>query len=104
MLRYLLTTALLVAAATAPPATAQVLSPPISPQLQLDSQPQPRSQLPPISSNPVGNNATTTSTPLTPSPVERRSRGRAADCQHQAAVDRIPSRDRGSYVANCMAN
>jgi hypothetical protein len=102
----LLTTMMLAMAAVSPLgiATAQPIGPPISPQQQFDAQPMPRTQLPPVYVPPVGDSATTYSTPLIPAPAQGTSRGRAAECQHQAAVERIPRSRRGAYVHNCMIN
>jgi hypothetical protein len=83
---------------------AQPIGPPISPQPLFESQPMPRTQLPPVYAPPVGGSARTYSTPLITGPVPEPSRGRAAECQHQATVDRVPRRKRGAYVHNCMMN
>jgi hypothetical protein len=96
-------TALLIAAAIpASAALAQPIGPPIPPQQQFDAQPRPRTQLPPVYVPPVGGSATTYSTPLIPAPAQGTSRGRAAECQHQATVERVPRRHRSAYVHNCM--
>jgi hypothetical protein len=83
---------------------AQPIGPPVSPQPLFESQPMPRTQLPPTYVPPVGDSARTYSTPLITGPVPERSRGRAAECQHQATVERVPRRKRGAYVHNCMMN
>jgi hypothetical protein len=99
---YHLTTALMLVAASIGIAFAQPIGPPISPQQQLESQPKPQTQLPPTHVPPVGGSATTYSTPLIKGPEQGRSRGRAAECQHQAAVDRVPRSQRRAYLHNCM--
>jgi|RhiMethySRZTD1v2_1073278.scaffolds.fasta_scaffold1179069_2 hypothetical protein len=83
---------------------AQPIGPPKSPQQQFDAQPKPRTQLPPVYAPPVGGSARTYSTPLTTAPQQGSSRGRAADCQHQATVDRVPRNQRGAYVRNCISS
>ena len=83
---------------------AQPIGPPISPQQQFDAQPKPRTQLPPVYAPPVGGSARTYSTPLSPVPQQGPSRGRAAECQHQATVDRVPRSQRGAYVRNCISS
>ena len=83
---------------------AQPIGPPISPRSMFESQPMPRTQLPPVYAPPVGDGARTYSTPLITGPAPARSRGRAAECEHQAAVERVPRRNRGAYVHNCMMN
>ena len=94
----------LTAASIAGSAEAQQIGPPIAPEQQLQAQPAPRTQLPPVYVPPVGDSATTYSTPLIPAPAQGTSRGRAAECQHQAAVERVPRSQRGAYVHNCMMN
>ena len=101
---YHLTAALMLMAALVGTVGAQSIGPPISPQQQFDAQPKPRTQLPPSYAPPVGGSARTYSTPLSPVPQQRSSRGRAAECQHQATVDRVPRRQRGAYVRDCMMN
>ena len=131
---YHLTAALVLMAALVGTVGAQSIGPPISPQQQFDAQPKPRTQLPPsyappvggslvghaetaagrfgtpdevasaMYAPPVGGSARTYSTPLSPVPQQRSSRGRAAECQHQATVDRVPRRQRGAYVRDCMMN
>jgi hypothetical protein len=83
---------------------AQPIGPPISPQQMFDAQPKPRTQLPPVYGPPVGGSARTYSTPLTTAPQQGPSRGRAAECQHQATVDRVPRSQRGAYVRNCISS
>jgi hypothetical protein len=83
---------------------AQPIGPPIPPQLLFESQPMPRTQLPPVYAPPIGDSARTYSTPLITGPVQEPSRGRAAECQHQATVERVPRRKRDAYVHNCMMN
>jgi hypothetical protein len=83
---------------------AQTIGPPIPPQQQLESQPMPRTQLPPVSAPPVGGSAKTYSTPLITGPAAGPSRGRAAECRQQAAVERVRRRDRAAYIHNCMMN
>jgi hypothetical protein len=99
MIRRLAT---VLALAVIPPGilSAQPIGPPISPQQQFDAQPKPRTQLPPTSAPPVGGSAKTYSTPLITG--SESSRGRAAECQHQATVERVPRRQRGAYIRNCM--
>jgi hypothetical protein len=103
MIRHL-ATALALALAPMGVAGAQPIGPPISPQLLFESQPMPRTQLPPMYAPPVGDSARTYSTPLITGPVREQSRGRAAECQHQATVERVPRRQRGAYVRYCMMN
>jgi hypothetical protein len=81
---------------------AQPIGPPISPQQQFESQPTPRTQLPPVYVPPVGGSARTYSTPPIKGPEQGSSRGRAAECQHQAAVDRVPRSQHRAYLHNCM--
>ena len=104
MIRYLATVLALAAASPIGIAGAQPIGPPISPQQQFEAQPMPRTQLPPVYVPPVGDSATTYSTPLIPVPDQGTSRGRAGECQHQAAVERVPRRERSAYVHNCMMN
>jgi hypothetical protein len=104
MIYYLTAALVLVAATTIGTVGAQPIGPPISPQQQFDAQPKPRTQLPPVYAPPVGGSARTYSTPLSPVPQHGSSRGRAAECQHQATVDRVPRRQRGAYVRDCMMN
>jgi hypothetical protein len=104
MIRHLATVLALAAAGPIGVAGAQPTGPPISPQQQFDAQPMPRTQLPPMYVPPVGDSATTYSTPLIPAPAQGPSRGRAAECQHQAAVERVPRSARSAYVHNCMMN
>ena len=99
---YHLMAALMLVAAPISVVSAQPIGPPISPQQQFDSQPTPRTQLPPVNAPPVGGSAKTYSTPLTPAPERGASRGRAAECQHQATVNRVPRNQRRAYVHNCM--
>jgi hypothetical protein len=101
MIRYL-TMVLGLAMGSMGSSGAQPIGPPISPQQQFDAQPKPRTQLPPVYAPPVGGSAKTYSTPLVTGPEPGSSRGRAADCQHQATVERVPRRQRGAYVRNCM--
>ena len=101
---YYLTAALVLVAATIDTVGAQPIGPPISPQQQFDAQPKPRTQLPPVYAPPVGGSARTYSTPLTTAPQQGPSRGRAAECQHQATVDRVPRSQRGAYVRNCISS
>jgi hypothetical protein len=102
MICLLLTAALVFVAVPIGTVGAQPIGPPISPQQQFDAQPAPRTQLPPANAPPVGGSARTHSTPLIPAPDQRPSRGRAAECQHQATVDRVPRRQRSAYLQNCM--
>jgi hypothetical protein len=81
---------------------AQPIGPPIPPQQMFQAQPMPRTQLPPVYAPPVGGSAKTYSTPLITGPEPGSSRGRAAECQHQATVERVPRRQRGAYIRNCM--
>jgi hypothetical protein len=104
MIRQLATALILAAASPVGIGGAQPIGPPIPPQLQFDAQPMPRTQLPPVYVPPVGDRGTTYSTPVIPAPAQGTSRGRAAECQHQAAVERVPRRERGAYVHNCMMN
>jgi len=104
MIRHLMTALALAAASPMGTVGAQPIGPPISPQQQFDAQPTPRTQLPPVYVPPVGGSATTYSTPLMPGPTPGTSRGRAAECQHQAAIERVPRRERGAYVSKCMMN
>jgi hypothetical protein len=104
VVRRLATVLALTAATPIGAALAQPIGPPIPPQLQFEAQPMPRTQLPPVYVPPVGDSAMTYSTPLVPAPVQGPSRGRAAECQHQAAVERVPRRQRSAYVHNCMMN
>lgn len=101
---YYLTAALVLVAVTIDTVGAQPIGPPISPQQQFDAQPKPRTQLPPVYAPPVGGSARTYSTPLTTAPQQGPSRGRAAECQHQAIVDRVPRSQRGAYVRNCISS
>jgi len=101
---YCLMAALVLVAAPIGTVGAQPIGPPISPQQQFDAQPKPRTQLPPVYAPPVGGSAKTYSTPLSPVPQQGPSRGRVAECQHQATVDRVPRRQRGAYVQDCMMN
>ena len=100
---YHLTAALGLVAVTIGTVGAQPIGPPISPQQQFDSQPTPRTQLPPVNVPPVGGSARTYSTPLATAPQQGPARGRAAECQHQAALDRVPGSQRGAYVRNCIS-
>jgi hypothetical protein len=100
---YYLTAALVLVMAPICTVGAQPIGPPISPQQQFDAQPKPRTQLPPTSAPPVGGSAKTY-TPLSPVPQQGSSRGRAAECQHQATVDRVPRGQRGAYVRNCISS
>jgi hypothetical protein len=102
MISYLMTAALVFVAVPMSTVAAQPIGPPISPQQQFDAQPTPRTQLPPANVPPVGGSARTQTTPLIPAPDQRSSRGRAADCQHQATVDRVPRSQRSAYLQNCM--
>jgi hypothetical protein len=104
MLRHLAIILALAAASLIGPVAAQQIGPPISPEQQFQAQPVPRTQLPPVYVPPVGDSATTYSTPLIPAPAQGTSRGRAAECQHQAAVERVPRSQRSAYVHNCMMN
>jgi hypothetical protein len=104
MIRYLAAVLTLVAASPVGTAGAQPIGPPIPPQQQFDAQPVPRTQLPPVYAPPVGGSARTYSTPLLPFPGDSSSRGRAAECQHWAAVERVPRRQRSAYIHNCMMN
>ena len=104
MIRHLTAVLALAAASSIGIAAAQPIGPPIPPQQQFEAQPMPRTQLPPVYVPPVGDSATTYSTPLIPAPEQESSRGRAAECQHQAAVERVPRGQRGAYVHNCMMN
>jgi hypothetical protein len=103
-MRHLVIALVLAAASHMDASLAQPIGPPISPQQQLEAQPLPRTQLPPVNVPPVGGSARTYSTPLTPAPTQGTSRGRAAECQRQAAVERVPRSQRGAYVHNCMMN
>jgi hypothetical protein len=98
----LLATVLALAVVHASAAGAQPIGPPISPQQQFDAQPKPRTQLPPTYAPPVGGSAKTYSTPLVTGPQPGTSRGRTAECQHQATVERVPRRQRGAYIRNCI--
>ena len=104
MFRYLAAVLALAAASASSAALGQQIGPPIPPQQQFEAQPVPRTQLPPVYVPPVGGSATTYSTPLMPAPAQGTSRGRAAECQHQAMVERVPRSQRGAYVQNCMMN
>jgi hypothetical protein len=104
MIRHLTIALALAAVSPIGAAGAQLIGPPIPPQLQFDAQPKPQTQLPPAYVPPVGDSATTYSTPLIPLPAQGDSRGRAAECQHQAAIERVPRRERSAYVHNCMMN
>ena len=102
MIHPLTAALVLMAAAPIGAVGAQPIGPPISPQQQFEAQPTPRTQLPPVYVPPVGGSARTYSTPLSPVPQQEPSRGRAAECQHQATVDRVPRNQRRAYVHNCM--
>jgi hypothetical protein len=102
MIYHLMTTALVFVAVPIGTVGAQPIGPPISPQQQFEAQPTPRTQLPPVYVPPVGGSATTYSTPLITAPPQVPSRGRAAECQHQATVDRVPRSQRSAYLQNCM--
>jgi hypothetical protein len=100
MIRFLAT--VLALAVIHASAAAQQIGPPISPQLMFDAQPKPRTQLPSTYAPPVGGSAKTYSTPLITVPVPQSARGRAAECQHQAMVERVPRNRRGAYIRYCM--
>jgi hypothetical protein len=102
MIYHLMTTALVFVAVPICTVGAQPIGPPISPQQQFDAQPTPRTQLPPVHVPPVGGSARTYSTPPIKGPEQGPSRGRVADCQHQATVDRVPRSQRRAYLHNCM--
>jgi hypothetical protein len=102
VVRHRVTVLALTAATPIGVALAQPIGPPIPPQLQFDAQPKPRTQLPPVYVPPVGDSAVTYGPTLRLPPIQGPSRGRAAECQHLAAVERVPRRQRSAYVHNCM--
>jgi hypothetical protein len=102
MIYHLIATALVLVAVPMSDSRGQPIGPPISPQQQFDAQPTPRTQLPPAYVPPVGGSARTSNSPLVTAPQQGRSRGRAAECQHQATVERVPRRQRSAYLQNCM--
>ena len=104
MVRQLAAVSALTACIMGDSALAQPVGPPIAPEQQFQAQPVPRTQLPPVYVPPVGGGGPTYSTPLIPAPAQGTSRGRAAECQHQAMIDRVPRSERGAYVHNCMMN
>lgn len=86
------------------PGLAQMGGPPIPPDQVLRSQPAPQTTVPPPQSVPSpspGNSGGA-------APIAPAGRGsgasdrRVRDCQQQAAVERVPSKDRGSYVHTCL--
>jgi hypothetical protein len=91
-------------AAGAGPALAQVVGPPIPPDQILRQQNQP---LPPPPSIPVPAQPVPPASPPQAAPAQPRSepsQGRAAWCQHQATVDRVPQSQRASYIHHCMSS
>jgi hypothetical protein len=77
-------------------AGAQPIGPPIPPELVIRQQAAPLALPPP----PVGANPSGAAAPVLSVPGQT-STGRVAACQHQAAVERVPRRQRASYVHTC---
>ncbi len=97
--------ALALASALAGAAAAQPVGPPIPPDQVFRSQPMPQTTVPPPApSPPVGPSQPPRGLTGQRGPEPRPSApgDRARDCQHQAAVERVPARDRASYVHNCL--
>ncbi|MCC7348036.1 MAG: hypothetical protein IT538_11615 [Variibacter sp.] len=85
---------------------AQPVGPPIPPDQVFRSQPMPQTTVPPPpSSPPVGPSQPPprgAAGQRGPEPRASAPGDRARDCQHQAAVERVPARDRASYVHTCL--
>ena len=80
---------------------AQQIGPPIPPEQMFRQQPAPTTTLPsPSTSSGGGSPSRSTVAPGRPETY----RDRVVECQHLAAVDRIPQRDRASFVHNCARN
>jgi hypothetical protein len=97
----------ILAAALAMPASAQVVNgPPIPPEQVFRQQatppasPPPSLQGPPPISAPFAGYGPVTNPPVGPN-TGRTDRDRVADCQHQAAVERVPRSKRAAYIHNC---
>jgi hypothetical protein len=90
---------------SAVPAGAQVPNgPPIPPDQILRQQNAPLPSIPaPVQQAPY-NASPRPSAPPRPAPPIGASRDRAAACQHQATVDRVPADQRGSFIHNCINN
>ena len=74
------------------------IGPPIPPEQVFRQQPMPAPP-PPAAVSPPGSSGRASPPVVTP---PRADQGvRVARCQHQAAVQRVPMRDRGSYVHSC---
>jgi hypothetical protein len=93
---------LLAVTAVAAPLRAQpvVNGPPMDPNQVFRAQPRPSTTLPsPQVTAPGAPPVPTVSRPI---PQGRIAQDRAARCQHEAAVERVPRKRRGSYIHNCM--
>ena len=98
--------AILIAVALVTPAWAQINNgPPIPPEQVFRQQatspppPPPPLQGPPPISAPFSGYGPSVNPPVGPN--TGRDRERVADCQHQAAVERVPRSKRAAYVHNC---
>ncbi len=95
----------LVWAAAAWPAQAQVIGPPIPPDqvLRQQNQPMPPPPTIPVPARPVPPLPSAPAPQPAPvAPHAEPAQGRAAWCQHQATVERVPRSQRASYIHLCM--
>src|SRR4051812_23040250 len=97
-------------------ATAQIYGAPIPPDQVLRSQPIPQTTAPPPptaapsipasppSIDPGGSNSGVRAprSSRRSEPLPSTARDRVRDCEHQAAVDRVPRGERGGYISNCV--
>ena len=84
--------------------SAQPIGPPISPDQVLRSQPGPVTTVPtPLPGNPTPALSAKPGRPMgSRAPRDAPAGNRTAECQHQAALERVPRGERASYVHNCL--